>query len=221
MSQRVKLQLSFFDSRWILNSSRLLLFALLFFIGNLPAENIDDNSSQESRINLDGTPFIPAKKLWLLEGGVGYSIGSGIGFQPELAAYTDLNNFKYLPGVWQGGFHTRVVLEKSESNYDFLPQINLELRKIWLGEEGASPLVNSEYFSFSLGSFFGYTFDGEQSWFNPIGSLAMGKYWMPLEKEPFGLDLSLELSRLFTGHLQGFSQLTYVTTCIRFFYIIP
>lgn len=177
--------------------------------------SINENSSLESEINLDGTPVIHPPKKFLLEGGVDYSIGSGIGWQPELAGYYDL------PGYWQTGFHTRMVFTNAKANYDLLPQVNLEFRKMWVGEEGASPLVNSEYISFSVGSFFGYTFDGYQSWFNPIGSIAMGKYWMPIEKQPFGLDLSLELSRLFTGHLQGFSQLTYVTTCIRVFYIIP
>lgn len=169
----------------------------------------------EANINLDGTPQTAARKACVLEMGAGYSIGSDLGMQPELAGYLDL------PRSWQAGIHARSILEKSQVAYDYLPQVSLEIRKLWLGDEGADPVSNSEYFSLSVGGYFAYSFNGRKTWINPLGSVALGKYWMPVEKLPFGLDLSLELSRFVTGHLQGRSQLVFITTGLKLFYVLP
>ncbi len=173
------------------------------------------NPAPETAINLDGTPQAAARKAFIPEVGAAYSIGGDLGIQPELAGYLDL------PNSWQAGFRARSILEKSRTSYDYLPQVSLELRKLWLGDEGGDPVSNSEYFSLSLGGYLAYSFNGRKTWINPLGALALGKYWMPFENQPYGLDLSLELSRLITGHLLGRSQLVYITTGLRLFYVLP
>jgi hypothetical protein len=166
-------------------------------------------------LNVDGTPIPPPRRALVLELGAAYSIGSDLGVQPELASYLDL------PNTWQAGLRARSILAKSDSGYDYLPQVSLEIRKLWLEDEGTDPVRNSEYFSMSVGGYFAYDFNGKKTWLKPLGSLALGKYWMPFDNQPYGLDLSMELSRLFFGHLQGRSQLVYITIGLQLFYVLP
>jgi hypothetical protein len=172
-------------------------------------------SADEIDLNPDGTPVPKAKKSLIGELGTGYSIGTDLGWQPHLGGYLDL------PGTWQAGLHSRFSNLKASEFYDYFPQISLEVRKLWLGDEGADPVRNSEYFSVSIGGFFAYEFNGEKIGLRPLGALSLGKYWMPFDKQPYGLDISLELSRFFAGHLLDHSELVFITTSVAVFYAWP
>ena len=69
--------------------------------------------------------------------------------------------------------------------------------------------------------FFAYDFNGEKAGPKPYGTLSLGKYWMPFDNQPLGLDLNLELTRYFSGLLPGRTELVYATVGIHVFYVIP
>jgi hypothetical protein len=163
----------------------------------------------------DGTERVPAKASTFLEAGSTIAIASDLGAQPQLGVFRDLSD------AWQAGLQIKVIPGGGASGYDFLPQANLSIRMLWLGDDEGIPMRNSEYFGLSGGGFFAYNFKGEQAGLKPFGMLSLGKYWMPFENQPMGLDLNLELSRYFYGHLPGRSELVYITTGIHLFYVIP
>jgi Cft2 family RNA processing exonuclease len=57
----------------------------------------------------------------------------------------------------------------------------------------------------------------------PMGSVSLGKYWMPFDSRPLGLDVSIELMTLKlpffnSGHLAGSSDQVIVTCGANLFY---
>lgn len=163
---------------------------------------------------LDGTEAPPAGPDLMVEGGTALAIASDLGAQPQLGCFRDL-------GSWQLGLQVRIAPAHARSGYDYLPQTNLQVRKSWLGDGDTGAVRNSEYFGLSLGGFFAYNFNGEKAGLKPYGSLTLGKYWMPFENTPFGLDLNLELTRYLSGHLPTRSETTYVTLGLHLFYQVP
>jgi hypothetical protein len=186
--------------------------------------------------------FIPAALLWLMlaaaagqaaeyfpqgsekprikpatiaEAGAAVAIGSDLGTQPQLGSFRDL------PGSWQLGLQVRFDPGDAAAGYDYLPQADLGLRKLWLGDEDSEPIRNSEYFSLSLGGFFAYNFNGKRAGLKPFGTLSLGKYWMPFDNRPLGMDLNLELTRYLSGHLPNRSETTYITLGLHLFYLLP
>lgn len=172
-------------------------------------------SAAEPDINLDGTPVVVARKAVLLEVSGNYSIGSELGWQPQLGGYMDLKK------SWQAGLHARLATPNAKTLYDILPEVSLELRKLWLGDEDHEPIRNSEYFSIALGGVMAYAFDGVKTGPRPLAAMAFGKYWMPFDNQPFGLDISLELSRIISGHLRDHTNLVFITTGLALFYVLP
>ena len=153
----------------------------------------------------------------LVEGGSAVAIGSRLGALPQAGAYRDL------PGAWQAGVQARFALGPARVAYDYLPMASVSLRKLWLGDEDVAPIRNSEYFGVSLGAYFSYDFQGGRGGPRPMGSILLGKYWMPFESSPWGLDLSLDLTTLklpfFTsGHLPGHSEQIIVACAANLFY---
>lgn len=171
--------------------------------------------ADEPDINLDGTPAVAARKSVVLELSGNYSIGNGMGWQPQLGGYLDLVQF------WQAGIHARLATMDAKDVYDYLPEISLNLRKLWLGDEGPDPIRNSEYFCMSLGGVMAYEFSGERIGPRPLAAIAFGKYWMPFDNQPFGLDISLELARLLSGHIRDHTNLMFLTTGVALFYVLP
>ncbi|HKP98281.1 MAG TPA: hypothetical protein VJ385_21295 [Fibrobacteria bacterium] len=165
--------------------------------------------------NPDGSEAPPIRLSTIVEAGAAVAVGSDLGTQPQLGCFRDL------PGSWQLGLQVRLDPADAIAGYDFLPQVNLGLRKLWLGDEDTEPIRNSEYFGLSLGGFFAYNFDGKEAGLKPFGTLSLGKYWMPFDNRPFGLDLNLELTRYLSGHLPGRSETTYVTLGLHLFYQLP
>ncbi|MEO6094605.1 MAG: hypothetical protein ABIW76_02650 [Fibrobacteria bacterium] len=163
----------------------------------------------------DGTEKVPVKASTILEAGSAIAIASDLGAQPQFGVFRDLSE------TWQAGLQVKVLPGGGTAGYDFLPQANLSLRMLWLGDEDGIPMRNSEYFGLSGGGFFAYDFKGERAGLRPYGTLSLGKYWMPFENQPMGLDLNLELSRYFYGHLPGRSELVYITMGIHLFYVLP
>jgi hypothetical protein len=151
----------------------------------------------------------------MIEGGAAFSIGSDLGLLPQLGCYRDL------PHSWQAGLQARVHPRDAKAGYDYLPQIGLNVRKLWLGDEDGEPIRNSEYFGLALGGFFAYDFEGARAGLKPFGTLSLGKYWMPFDNQPFGLDLNLDLTRYISGHLPGRSELVFITLGVNFFYVLP
>lgn len=151
----------------------------------------------------------------IAEAGAAFAIGSDLGTQPQLGCFRDL------PGSWQLGLQARLDPGDATVPYDYRPQVNLAVRKLWLGDGDSEPIRNSEYFGVSLGGFFAYTFNGEQAGLKPYGTLSLGKYWMPFDNRPLGLDLNLELTRYLSGHLPNRSETTYVTLGLHLFFLLP
>jgi hypothetical protein len=162
----------------------------------------------------------PNHRFTLAEAGYAFAIGSKLGSLPQIGCFRDL------PGSWQAGVQARLAPGGASTAYDYLPLANLSLRKLWLGDEGSDPIRNSEYFGIALGVFFGYDFGGERDGMRPMGSISLGKYWMPFESRPLGLDLSLDLTTLKlpfsnSGHLAGSSDQVIVSCGANLFYAIP
>lgn len=156
----------------------------------------------------------------LAEAGYALAIGSKLGSLPKLACFRDL------PDSWQAGIQARLAPGGARTAYDYLPLADLSLRKLWLGDEGSDPIRNSEYFGIALGVFFGYDFAGKRDSMRPMGSVTVGKYWMPFESRPLGLDLSLDLTTLKlpfsnSGRLRGSSDQVIVSCGANLFYAIP
>ncbi|MDB5106670.1 MAG: hypothetical protein JWP91_4359 [Fibrobacteres bacterium] len=191
-------------------AARSFLFAALF-----TASASSPLSASDKGLAPDGTERPPAKLSTMLEAGTTIAIGSDLGAQPQLGAFRDLTE------TWQMGIQARVAPGIAHSGYDFLPQVNLATRMLWLGDEDKEPIRNSEYFGLSAGGFFAYNFGGGKAGLKPFGTLSLGKYWMPFDNQPMGLDLNLELTRYFSGHLPGRSELVYITTGIHLFYVVP
>jgi hypothetical protein len=166
-------------------------------------------------LNPDGTEARKPALSSVFEIGTAASIGSDLGFQPQLTGFRDL------PKAWQAGLQARIASKGAVRGYDYLPQMGLSLRKLWLGDGDSASVRNAEYFGMSLGGFFAYNFDGEEAGLKPFGSVSIGKYWMPLSGSPLGLDLNLELTRYLSGHLPYRSQTTYVNLGLHLLYRLP
>ena len=172
--------------------------------------------ASEVELNLeDGSPVAKPRKAFMLNAGMGYSIGNSLGLQPQLGGYLDL------PKSWQAGLKIRLVTSNTVDLYDYFPQTSLDIRKSWLGDEGSDPVRNSEYFGLSIGGYLAYGFGGEKIGLRPLGAIELGKYWMPFDNLPFGMDISLELSRFFSGHLGDRAELVFITTSLSCFYVLP
>jgi hypothetical protein len=169
----------------------------------------------EGDLAADGTEKPPPKLSTLIEGGSSIAIASDLGALPQIGVFRDLSE------TWQVGLQARMSPGGATSGYDFLPQMSLGVRMLWLGDEDVQPVRNSEYFGIAGGGFFAYNFDGEEAGMRPYGTLSLGKYWMPFDNQPLGLDLNLELTRYFSGHLPGRSELVYITCGVQLFYVIP
>lgn len=188
-------------------ASRLLRLGALLCAGAFAAE--------DPGLAADGTERPPARLSTLVEGGSTIAIASSLGAQPQLGVFRDLNR------NLQAGLQVRMVTGGGSGGYDFLPQVDVSLRTLWLGDEFAEPVRNSEYFGLSAGMFFAYGFDGEKAGPRPYGTFSLGKYWMPFDTQPLGLDLNLELTRYFSGLLPGRTELVYATVGLHVFYVIP
>lgn len=162
----------------------------------------------------------PTRLFTLVEAGYALAIGSKLGSLPQIGCFRDL------PGNWQAGFQARIAPHGAGTGYDYRPFATVGVRKLWLGEEGADPIRNSEYFGIALGGYYGYDFGGQRIGLTPMGSVSLGKFWMPFDSRPFGLNLSLDLNSLkipffASGHLAGSSDQVIVTCGGSLFYAIP
>jgi hypothetical protein len=156
----------------------------------------------------------------LFEAGYGFAIGSKLGSLPQIGCFRDL------PDSWQAGLQALIAPHGAKTGYDYLPVAALAVRKLWMGDEDTDPIRNSEYFGIALGAYFGYDFGGERDAMRPMGSVSLGKFWMPFDSRPFGLDLSLNLMTLKlpffnSGHLAGSSDQVIVTCGVNLFYALP
>lgn len=191
------------------SKSRTLLAIILSLAYACRAATADYSPS------LDDNAQVKYPMSTLLSAGGVFAIGSDLGLLPHLACFRDL------PHSWQVGLDARIATHDAKVAYDYRPLIGLNVRKLWIGEEDVSPIRNSEYFGVTLGGYFAYDFEGTESGLNPFGTLSMGKYWMPFDTQPYGLDLNLELTRFISGHLPGRSELVFITLGASLFYALP
>ena len=203
-------------------SARMAAAAALLFAFSVAAQADDYSPSLDEAQPANVRPT-------LVSGGGLIGIGSDLGVLPRLAAYLTF------PHAWQLGMHGRIAPQLAQEPYDYLPLLGLEVRKVWMKDEDIDPIHNSEYFGVTLGNYFAYDFDGEKLGPRPFLGFAMGKYWMPLDHQPFGLDLDLGLTWLIPditffsgdevwmlgGHLPGRSEQTFITLGASIFYAIP
>ncbi len=187
--------------------ARFVFPALALFLAAAPARAANDlpDGSEPPRI----------KPATLLVGGASVAVGSDLGTQPQLGCFRDL------PASWQLGLQVRFAPAGAKRGYDYLPLTDVSVRKLWLGDEDTQPIRNSEYFGLSLGGYFAYDFGGLEAGLKPFGTLDLGKYWMPFDNRPLGLDLNLELTRYLSGHLPNRSETTYITIGLHMFYLLP
>ena len=148
-----------------------------------------------------------------ISGGMDAGLGEKLLWQPQVGAYLDV------PWDLQLGLQIRSDLAADE-RYDWLPQIGLQLRKLWLGDEDKLSVENSEYFCATVGGYFAYDFGGVHSGLRPFGSVTGGKYWMPFAGMPAGLDLYLGYTRYFMGHLPGKSSVDFISGGINVFRVL-
>ena len=196
----------------------LFLFPNLFLLTLFLIGATTPSVSAEADINLDGTPIEKHRSRFFIECGPAYSIGSDLGIQPQLGGYL------HFASDWQMGLHLRFPITDSYDRYDYFPETNLELRRLWLGDDGQGTMRNGEYFSFSMGAYHGYGFDGEKEGLEPLAAISIGKYWTVFETknlQDWGFDTSIELSRLIQGHLLGGTDLVFVTLQISVYYLLP
>lgn len=138
---------------------------------------------------------------------------------PQAGAYYEFSR------SWQAGLEVRSWLPNADAGYDFIPETDLHLRKLWLGAEERESLRNSEYLDVSVGVFPSYRFlpldqiiqgkteprDGPM----PQARLSLGKYWMPFRALPVGLDINLAIGHYFAnGHPPGYHHVDYVTATL-------
>lgn len=199
------------DARGLLRASGLRNLAASFLIVTMTAAA----QSQEYFPAVDGLEAQKPDRKAILEAGTAIPIGSDFGFQPQLGGYFDFAR------TWQAGLQLRISPSHISEPYDALPQFSAHIRKVWHGDGDVAAIRNSEYFGLAAGGFFGYGFDGEKSGLNPFANLALGKYWMPFDGIPYGLDLSIEMTRYFTGHLPGRTVQVFIATGINVFYLLP
>jgi hypothetical protein len=154
-------------------------------------------------------------KTMLAAGGLELPVVGGETVQPQLAGYVDL------PGELQAGIKLRLDFLAAESPYDLIPQGALHLRKVWLNDQDTSSVRNSEYISLSAGAYAAYDFRGDRIGARPFGGVTLGKYWMPFADQPYGLDLSLELTRYFSGHPPGKPVNHFLSASVSLFRAFP
>lgn len=162
----------------------------------------------------DLLPFSPEsrrRRALIAAAGAEFPISGSQGVQPQLAGYLDL------PFSLQAGLKARFTLEGAASDYDYIPQVALHLRRLWLSDQDSSTVGNSEYGAVIVGGYPAYDFVGERSGARPFLSLAIGKYWMPFENAPYGLDFSLEITRFIDGHPPGNSRVSFLTCGLNLF----
>ena len=106
----------------------------------------------------------------------------------------------------------------AESDYDWIPESDLHVRKLWLSDEEKESLKNSEYLDLALGIFPAYRNDGLSAGLNTQGRIMVGKYWMPTPDWAGGIDLNIALVKYFGGHPPGLGKLEIWTVTVAVFY---
>ena len=164
---------------------------------------------------LDPSPEARRKRAALVGGGLDFPVVGSQGVQPHLAGYLDL------PRALQIGLKARVDPVKARTGYDYLPQVGLHLRQLWLSDQDSSTVRNSEYFTVIIGGYYAYDFLGNRAGPRPFLALALGKHWMPFNNQPFGLDFCLEMDRYFDGVPQRKPRTIFLTAGVSLFRAFP
>lgn len=171
--------------------------------------------ASEPESYLDPSPEANRKRAAMVAGGLEFPISGSQGVQPQLSGYLDI------PRNLQIGFKTRVDPREARTGYDYIPQLGIHLRQLWLSDQDSSSLESSEYVSLVVGGYMAYDFDGKQAGLKPFGAIALGKYWMPFDNAPYGLDFCLEITRYFDGHPPNKPRNHFLSTGVNLFYVIP
>lgn len=190
----------------------LLPACLLFLL--LPARpSAADSGTGESY--LDAEVAGPRRRERLVMGGARIPVVGGGSLQPQLAGYVDL------PLNLQLGLEATVGTGSGETGYDYLPRTGLHLRQLWLSDQDTSSIRDSEHISVVAGAYPAYDFKGDRVGPRPYGAIHLGKYWMPFDDKPYGLDFSLELTRYFLGHPPGLSRVHHLGAGVNLFVALP
>lgn len=142
---------------------------------------------------------------------------------PQAAAYYEFAH------SWQAGVEARSWLFRADAAYDYIPEFDAHLRKLWLGSEEGESLRNSEYVEISAGAYPSYRFlgletlltgaDEPRQGLRPQARLTLGKYWMPFFPAGPGLDIGLSLGHYFLGgHPPGYPHPDYATVTLSLFF---
>ena len=164
---------------------------------------------------LDPSLEVARKRAAIVAGGLEFPISGSQGVQPQLSGYLDI------PRNMQLGIKARVDLREARTGYDYIPQVGLHLRQLWLSDQDSSSVENSEYLSLVVGGYMAYDFQGLQSGLKPFGAVALGKYWIPFDNAPYGLDFCLEITRYFDGHPPSKPRNHFLSAGVNLFYLLP
>jgi hypothetical protein len=153
-----------------------------------------------------------------------HEAGLNLNSCPHIGSYYEFGR------SWQAGLEVRSWIANLDEAYDLIPEVNLRLRKLWLGSEERESLRNSEYVDLAVGMYPAYQFlsfdqilvgrNEPRIGPRPQVLLSLGKYWMPLASLPGGLNLSLTLGHFFLGHPPGYPHAEVLTAAFSLFYII-
>ena len=140
---------------------------------------------------------------------------------PQAGAYYEFKR------SWQIGLEARSWIANADTAFDFIPEFDAHLRKLWLSAEDRESMRNSEYADLSAGLFPCYRFlpldeilpgvNEPMEGLRPHVRLSLGKYWMPFFPAPYGVDINLTLGHYFGGHPPDYAHIDYVTAGISVF----
>ena len=103
---------------------------------------------------LEPSPEARRGRAALVAGGLDFPVVGSQGVQPHLAGYLDL------PRALQIGLKARVDSSEAEIGYDYIPQVGLHLRQLWLNDQDSSAVRSSEDFGVVLGGYYASDFLG-------------------------------------------------------------
>ncbi len=161
----------------------IVLFCLSFALLSVQAQPEWLNSPTETNLEPKKPPAPPTLSL-------------GFDWPNELRAQGAL----FWAPAWQASLHATLEKRKGVDGLNAISGIGLHILRIWFDESNEHPLENSEFLfaAFNLH----HNYQESLGHLRPQLGLGLGKYWKPFDNIPLGLDLQVELSRVFFGVLR-------------------
>ena len=138
--------------------------------------------------------------------------GTNLNRTPHLGAFLEFQR------SWQAGLEIRSWAAHADSRYDYWPEVDFHLRRLWLSDEDVESLRNSEYVDVGAGVFPAYNLNGDQVGALPQARIGVGKYWIPVVGWRGGLDVNIAFAHYFWSRPPGSNHVQLLTLAAAFFY---